>query len=347
MAQLKLNENELRSIIKKIILESFINKKELKESERLIRAEVDFNEEDGIPPFTITGTAYSPNDYFQDADLADGSYDPMFEPEIRNWMNNNDNVIQDALRDSVNYNNEIDFDNYSEYNPDDMHEAINEDGMTIYDPKGNKIDRKDNFNNTTPDNYADNSNLPAIKFNGIRGYKLDDNIKNNLYVKFKDSYIQTTGMSWDLDKFKRKLNDWTLFGDSNGFITVRIQQSGLYKLTSVAGNQRSIFNGFNELINTGAPIWGLVSYDIASIMVKLGFIAPDAQVTAAIMKNIPSKVFGASSIDVKQDGSLMVTTTDVGTSNKYLIGNPAYFKFLVAQAGRMLPPPVKNTMLNM
>lgn len=334
MAQLKLNENELRSIIKKVIVESFINKKELKESD-LIRTEASFETEDAIP-FTLIGTTYDPRERFE-YDLADGSYDPMFEPEIRQWINNNDDYIQDKLESTVNLDFQADQDYYSEFNPEDVRESITESDMDIYDPSGNKLN-----------SYSDNGlavNDPSGRpLNGVKGSQLSQQEQFNLYKKFKDSYEASTGISWGIDKFISRLQGWTLFGDSNGFVSVRIQRSGLVKLTGAAGNPRSILKGLSMLKSTGAPIWGLVTPDIARMMVKQGFKAPDKQITTALIQYIPSNVFGNAEIAVNQNGTLAVRAQDTGTTDKIFVGNDAYFKFLVSQVGSILPPQVQNVL---
>ncbi len=249
--------------------------------------------------------------------------------QLRLTENELRNIIKKVIIES--------FTNKKEFYSDDVRKSITENDITIYDQNGNKLD-----------SYSDNglavNNPSGRPLNGVRGSQLSQQEQFNLYKKFKDSYEASTGISWGIDKFISRLQDWTLYGDSNGFVSVRIQRSGLFKLTGAAGSPRSILKGLSMLKNTGAPIWGLVTYDIAKMMVKQGFKAPDKQITTALIRYIPSNVFGDTAITVNQNGTLAVRAKDTGTTDKIFVGNDAYFKFLVSQVGSILPPQIQNVL---
>jgi hypothetical protein len=157
---------------------------------------------------------------------------------------------------------------------------------------------------------------------------LPNDKKESIYNLFKKSYESSVGTSWSKDKFYSKAYDWLFFGDENGFVAVRSQKSGLYKLVGVAGSLKSILNGFNELQSKNVPIWGMVSKDIQQMAHKKGFITPPPFLLKVLYKVIPNSVFGNTEFDVNSDGSLTLKYSDVGDAVKYFIGNDEYFKSL-------------------
>ncbi len=175
----------------------------------------------------------------------------------------------------------------------------------------------------------DSNNLPQptsqnFVFNGFRGRDLSMDQKEELYNLFKASYIASVGSSWSFDKFLSRVDGWLLFGDSDGFVTVREQRSGYLKLTGSAGNTRSILRGFDMLTNSGKPIWGVVTQEIANLLQKKDFIVPNKQIVAQLIKFIPSEVFGGANIDVRNDGTLTVTNGNASL-DKAFVANKAYF----------------------
>ena len=157
---------------------------------------------------------------------------------------------------------------------------------------------------------------------------LSDDKKEHVYNVFKDSYEKTTGTSWSKDKFYSRAQGWLFFGDDNGFVTVRPQQSGLYKLVGVAGNTKSILTGLSELKSQNEPVWGTVSAEIQSMPVKHGFKTPPTFLLKVLLKFIPSSEFGGADFEINSDGSLTLKYDDVGDAKKYFIGNEQYFKKL-------------------
>lgn len=91
--------------------------------------------------------------------------------------------------------------------------------------------------------------------------------KNIIYNIFKSSYEKSLGTSWTKEKFFNRAKNWLFFGDMNGFICIRPQKSGFYKLVGVGGDLKSILKGLNELNSLNKPIWGMVD-DIVEIFKK-------------------------------------------------------------------------------
>jgi len=157
---------------------------------------------------------------------------------------------------------------------------------------------------------------------------MTDEEQSKVYDVFKKSYEKSTGVSWDINKFKSRASNWVFFGDESGYVAVRPQASGLYKLVGVAGSPKGILSGLNELLATGRPIWGMVSNDIQGMAVKKGFKTPPPMVMRVLLKFIPKSVFGGVDFELNNDGSITMKYSDVGDAKKYFIANDAYFKKL-------------------
>ena len=158
----------------------------------------------------------------------------------------------------------------------------------------------------------------------------DENIdKEKIYNTFKDTYEKSTGKSWSKEKFFNRSGDWRFYGDQNGYISVREQKSGMLKLTGMAGSLKSIIKGLEQLKKEEAPIWGMVTKDIASMANRVGFKSVDAQFVKNNIHNIPSYVFGGAKIlSIQDDGGIVFQYSDVGESIKYLIGNDKYISMI-------------------
>lgn len=150
------------------------------------------------------------------------------------------------------------------------------------------------------------------------------------YEIFKKSYEESTGASWSKDKFLSRARNWKFYGDDNGYVSVRPQRSGLYKLVGVAGSPKSIYKGLHELLSENRPIWGMISADMVPMAKKVGFIQPTGYIIKAMMKLIPKSVFGDVDFTVNHDGSLTFQYSDVGDATKYFIANKLYFKEMLA-----------------
>lgn len=159
-------------------------------------------------------------------------------------------------------------------------------------------------------------------------FDLDENDKEKIFNIFTNSYTKSVGKSWERNKFYSKADNWLFFGDKEGFIAIRQQNSGYYKLVGVGGNPKSILNGLNEIEEKSLPIWGMVSLDIQKMLHKKGFKTPPTFLLKILYKIIPSSVFGSTNYDINSDGSLTLKYSDVGDSKKYFVGNDEYFKKL-------------------
>jgi len=151
---------------------------------------------------------------------------------------------------------------------------------------------------------------------------------NNMYDLYKKSYEKSTGKAWNRQEFNIRTDNWDFFGDEKGYVAARPQSDGLYKLTIVAGDTRSILKGIKELLSLNKPVWGMVSKDILPMTNKLGFKTPSKLLIKTILKFIPKESFGDVDFDVNSDGSITLKYEDLGNATKYFIANKEYFNFL-------------------
>lgn len=174
--------------------------------------------------------------------------------------------------------------------------------------------------------------LSCFKESLLESYKygnLSTEQQTNIFNIFRDSYIKSTGTAWNRDKFDSRAYNWLFFGDENGFLTVRIQRSGFYKLTGCAGNSKSILKGIHELTDLNVPVWGVMTKNIADMLVKkFGYIQPSAEEIKKYIKLIPREVFGEANITVNDDGTLDMNYSDTGQIQKVFIGNKIYIDTL-------------------
>ena len=157
---------------------------------------------------------------------------------------------------------------------------------------------------------------------------LSDDEKEKVYDIFKTSYENSTGTSWDSNKFSSRANGWTFFGDkSSGFVVLRKQNSGMNKLTGVAGDLKAISMGISDINALNEPVWGMADKRISSILTKkFNYYTPPAFILKLMMKKIPSSVFGDAQYEVNNDGSVTFKYSDVGDATKYFFANKQYYK---------------------
>jgi hypothetical protein len=150
--------------------------------------------------------------------------------------------------------------------------------------------------------------------------------QSQMYNIFKQSYEKATGSSWDERKFYSRANDWLFYGDVTGFVTVRPQKSGYYKLVGIAGNIKSALNGLHELNSMNYPVWGMMTPELANILIKrYGYRAPNKIESLIISKQMPL-MFGSKDYKRNPDGSVTFNYPDVGESTKVFVGNDQYYK---------------------
>lgn len=174
-------------------------------------------------------------------------------------------------------------------------------------------------------------------------YELD---LDKVYELFKNSYLKSTGKSWDYDKFMRRAKMYIFYGDENGYVMVRPQRSGLYKLVGSAGNQFSIAKGLRELQNEKVPIWGAVSKELLKPIKRLGFIDLPGFVVVKLFELFDlSMVFGGK-VKVASDGAIIINYEDLGEAKKYYVANKEYYEWLLKNYSDMIPeefiPLLKN-----
>jgi hypothetical protein len=150
------------------------------------------------------------------------------------------------------------------------------------------------------------------------------------YELFKDTYEKQTGTAWDFDKFKQRSANWEFYGDYNGYIAVRPQSSGYYKLVGSAGDFKSVIRGLNELLKENKPVWGMMTKDLADLLVKrYNFYIPPKALTKMLFKIIKSASFGDAQIKIEDDGGFMLNYEDTGESKKYFVANKNYYQELL------------------
>jgi hypothetical protein len=145
------------------------------------------------------------------------------------------------------------------------------------------------------------------------------------YDIFSKEYLKSMGKTWSYDKFADRARNWTFFGDENGFVAVRIQNSGYVKLVGTAGSMKSKYKGMKELLDQKYPLWGVVTGDLATMAQKMGFVRPPAMIIKTLIKFLPKTAFSSEPITVNNDGSLNIAYGDVGNVKKYFIATPRYF----------------------
>ena len=153
--------------------------------------------------------------------------------------------------------------------------------------------------------------------------------RDKIYNIFRQSYEKATGHAWNRSKFDSRASEWLFFGDTEGFITVRPQRSGFYKLTGVAGGRKGIMKGLQELADQKQPTWAMLTPELANILIKrYGFRKPNKLQAYLLGKLINSNVFGNVEYTRNKDGSITFKYGDVGEATKVFVGNDEYFQKL-------------------
>jgi hypothetical protein len=162
------------------------------------------------------------------------------------------------------------------------------------------------------------------------------------YATFKASYEKQTGKAWDKGKFLERIQNWTLYGNQDGFVAARQQASGPIKMVGAAGNPLGVKKGFQELLATGKPVWGAMDLRLATMAARMGMKMPPAWIMVKVLGAIKDKFAAASglpgsAVSVNKDGSLTIDYPDVGKATKFVVGNKAYFDWLLKTQGASLP----------
>jgi hypothetical protein len=166
-------------------------------------------------------------------------------------------------------------------------------------------------------------------------FHITDENQDALYDKFKSTYEKATGVAWSKDKFLSRARHWQFYGNEDGYITLRPQNSGFYKLTGMVGSPQGILQGMKELQHSGMPVWGAVSETLARVAKRNGMVVPSMMtggpfILKAIFKTIPKNVLGdVQDLKVNDDGSLTLMFNDIGEVKKYFICNKEYLMKLI------------------
>jgi 8-oxo-dGTP pyrophosphatase MutT (NUDIX family) len=148
------------------------------------------------------------------------------------------------------------------------------------------------------------------------------------YNLFYKEYTTATGKAWPREKFYAKAQNWDFYGDDQGFIAIRPQQSGFFKLVATAGNRKSQYKALLEIAPV-LPLWGMVSADIRNLLIKRGFKEPNFIERQFLIKMLQTnKVVGGEITKFNTNGGVEMNLPDIGPTVKYFIGTDLYWKKL-------------------
>jgi hypothetical protein len=148
------------------------------------------------------------------------------------------------------------------------------------------------------------------------------------YELFKAEYEKSTGQSWTYEKFLKRAGNWEFYGDMDGFVAIRKQNSGFVKFVGMAGSMKSKYKGFKEVVALGLPLWAMVTNEIADMCKKTGMRSPNALEMFAIKKallNNPAIMGDAKVLNYLKNGGVEIQYPDIGRTIKYFVATPAYY----------------------
>ena len=222
---------------------------------------------------------------------------------------------------------------------------------TILVPMG--VDVQDLFEKKPKNNYYSQIYPLSMAILGQKasGTQVNENVFDYLYDKvlqesfqsqdidmdrayeiFNQEYLQSTGKSWSKDKFLQRARNWEFWGDQNGFVTTRSQNSGFVKLVGAAGSDKSKYKGFKELSQNNLPVWGMVDGKIREVLKKMGYRGPNMVERLAFQALLKSgkmdAVLGGAKLESIKGDEITLTYPDIGTVTKYFMGSPEYWKMM-------------------
>jgi hypothetical protein len=161
-------------------------------------------------------------------------------------------------------------------------------------------------------------------------YSYEEMDMDKAYELFNNEYLKSTGKSWSKEKFLSRARNWEFWGDDDGFIATRRQNSGFIKFVGSAGKDKSKYKGFKEMAEQNLPVWGMVDEKIATLLKKLGYRGPNVMEKVALKLLIKSgkmdSVLGGATINSIKGDKISLTYHDVGTVEKYFVASPEYWK---------------------
>jgi YD repeat-containing protein len=182
--------------------------------------------------------------------------------------------------------------------------------------------------------YSSSERYKNLKteFKPIEESYLRENVNldlNTAYNLFKTEYEKNGTPWWSQDKFNSRARSWEFYGDENGVVAIRRQRSGYAKLVGTAGNDRSKYKGFKEILSMNIPLWGMVTKPITEMAKKMGLRTPNfierTVLKQTLMKH-PEVMGDMKVLGYTNDGGVQVEYPDVGRSVKYFVANDAYYK---------------------
>jgi hypothetical protein len=100
--------------------------------------------------------------------------------------------------------------------------------------------------------------------------------------------------------------------------------------------------GFQELLASPGPVWGAMDLRLATIASRMGMKMPPAWIMKKVLTAIKDRFAQASGVSpeslvVNNDGSVTIDYPDIGKATKFLVGNKAYFQWLLKTQGSAIP----------
>ncbi len=157
----------------------------------------------------------------------------------------------------------------------------------------------------------------------------------DLYGLYSQSFAESGGSHWPLDRFMRKLPHWDVIGNPHGFVAFREHDGGVRKIVCAAGDPETVKGLMADIVREDRPLWGTVSERLASAACRYGFIAPHTlpdghAVVADILSKATAGYFGGLRVIVRADGKLNIDYDDWGGITKCIIANQ-HFLDLIAE----------------
>jgi hypothetical protein len=161
-----------------------------------------------------------------------------------------------------------------------------------------------------------------------------ENDREEIYKIFKNSYINSTGFSFDKETFLDKASGWDFYSDTingrPGFTMVKPGKNNGLKITGVAGNPDAIKTTLKELLEKNQPMWSMVTLPLVRMSKTLGFFTPPSWIIKIMIKFIPPTFFGDNIIKkINANGSITFDYSRFEGGRdveKYFIGNELFFQ---------------------
>lgn len=168
-----------------------------------------------------------------------------------------------------------------------------------------------------------------------------------------DDYIQTSSITVaknDLVKadrakvkskswFEKRYPLWTFFGNAQGYIAVRKQNSGAARINLIAGDKNIVLMAFVELLRKKWPLWTTVDDQVAKLLQnpKIGFIQLNPTLVSMLIGEnyysqsplIPHFIMGDDKIEDNRNGSITINDSELGKLVKYFLVNKEWIEHTI------------------